>query len=58
MRTGDAFHRGTNETASDPAFLLMDAESVPDGRLLSLVKYPEEEISPEEAVRRAQAEAS
>jgi predicted PolB exonuclease-like 3'-5' exonuclease len=38
-------------------FILIDTESVPDGRLLAKVKYAEENLSPEEAVRRAQAEA-
>jgi predicted PolB exonuclease-like 3'-5' exonuclease len=38
-------------------FILIDTESVPDGRLLSRVKYGNEQLSPEEAVRRAQAEA-
>jgi predicted PolB exonuclease-like 3'-5' exonuclease len=41
----------------DPGFLVLDCESVPDGRLLSSVKYPGENLSPEEAVRRAQEEA-
>jgi predicted PolB exonuclease-like 3'-5' exonuclease len=40
-----------------PAFLIFDTESVPDGRLLGKVKYPSEEITAEEAVRRAQDEA-
>jgi len=40
-----------------PAFLVIDTESVPDGRLLSRVKYPDENLSPEEAISRAQAEA-
>jgi predicted PolB exonuclease-like 3'-5' exonuclease len=39
------------------AFLILDTESVPDGRLISRVKYPGEAISPEEAIRRAQDEA-
>jgi predicted PolB exonuclease-like 3'-5' exonuclease len=38
-------------------FILIDTESVPDGRLLSRVKYGAENLSPEEAVRHAQAEA-
>jgi predicted PolB exonuclease-like 3'-5' exonuclease len=38
-------------------FLVTDTESVPDGRLLSKVKYPGERLTPEEAVSRAQAEA-
>jgi predicted PolB exonuclease-like 3'-5' exonuclease len=40
-----------------PAFLFIDTESVPDGHLLSKVKYSADSLSPEEAVRRAQAEA-
>jgi 3'-5' exonuclease len=39
------------------AFLILDTESVPDGRLLSKVKYPGEDLGPEEAIARAQAEA-
>jgi predicted PolB exonuclease-like 3'-5' exonuclease len=42
--------------ASD-LFIVLDTESVPDGRLLSKVKYAGEGLNPEEAVRRAQAEA-
>jgi predicted PolB exonuclease-like 3'-5' exonuclease len=41
----------------DPAFLVFDTESVPDGLLLSKVKYPGADLSPEEAVGRAQVEA-
>jgi predicted PolB exonuclease-like 3'-5' exonuclease len=46
-------------TAVGPAtaFLILDTESVPDGRLIGRVKYPEEKLDPEEAIRRAQAEA-
>lgn len=40
-----------------PAWLVFDCESIPDGRLLNLVKYPNEPLTPEEAVARAQAEA-
>jgi len=45
--------------ASGPttAFLILDTESVPDGRLLAKVKYPGDNLSPEEAIARAQAEA-
>jgi predicted PolB exonuclease-like 3'-5' exonuclease len=46
-----------NENGAAPAFLVIDTESVPDGRLLSLVKYAGEDLSPLEAVSRAQAEA-
>ncbi len=39
------------------AFLVLDTESVPDGRLLHRVKYPDDEMTPEQAVERAQQEA-
>src|SRR5262245_38088765 len=40
-----------------PAFLVVDTESVPDGRLVSMIKYPQENLAPEDAIRRAQEEA-
>lgn len=43
----------TNERT---AYLVMDTESVPDGRLLSMVKYPGAGLSPEAAIDRALAE--
>jgi predicted PolB exonuclease-like 3'-5' exonuclease len=39
------------------AYLVIDTESVPDGDLLSKVKYADLDLQPEEAVGRAQAEA-
>jgi predicted PolB exonuclease-like 3'-5' exonuclease len=39
------------------AFLILDTESIPDGRLLNKVKYPGENLDPDEAIRRAQEEA-
>jgi 3'-5' exonuclease len=39
------------------AFLVLDTESIPDGRLLQRVKYPRENLTPEEAVLRARQEA-
>jgi predicted PolB exonuclease-like 3'-5' exonuclease len=42
---------------SSTAYLVLDTESVPDGRLLSRVKYPGEELSEEKAIARAQEEA-
>ena len=39
------------------AFLVLDTESVPDGDLLSRVKYPDDHLTPDEAIARAQAEA-
>lgn len=41
----------------DTAFLVLDTESVPDGRLLSLVKYAGDRLSPEEAIDKARLEA-
>jgi len=40
-----------------PAYLVFDTESVPDGKLLARVKYGEDGLSHEEAITRAQAEA-
>jgi predicted PolB exonuclease-like 3'-5' exonuclease len=45
------------DPAVAPAFLVLDTESVPDGKLLAEVRYPGEALSPDEAVARAQAEA-
>lgn len=39
------------------AFLIFDTESIPDGRLIQRVKYPEEELDAEAAIARAQDEA-
>jgi predicted PolB exonuclease-like 3'-5' exonuclease len=39
------------------AYLILDSESVPDGQLVGRIKYPGENLSPEEAISRAQAEA-
>jgi 3'-5' exonuclease len=39
------------------AFLVVDTESVPDGKLLAAVKYPGENLTPEQAIEKAQTEA-
>jgi hypothetical protein len=58
MSSDDGYPRPTIEIGpARTAFLIMDTESVPDGKLLGKVKYPDERLSPEEAVCRAQAEA-
>ncbi len=44
-------------TVPSTAFLILDTESVPDGRLIAQVKYPGEKLTPEEAIAKAQAEA-
>jgi predicted PolB exonuclease-like 3'-5' exonuclease len=46
-----------SEEIKFPGFLILDTESVPDGRLLRLVKYPGQEMTDAEAVTRAQIEA-
>ncbi len=54
-----------NEETGSPAsnspvptgYLVLDTESVPDGNLLGKVKYAAEDLSPEDAITRAQAEA-
>lgn len=45
------------QSHSPTAYLIIDTESVPDGRLLSLVKYAQDNLSDEQAVKRAQDEA-
>lgn len=57
MATAEGFPRASANGNESPAFLVLDTESVPDGRLLALVKYPDEPLGPVEAVARAQAEA-
>jgi 3'-5' exonuclease len=57
MAAGEHFSKAAADAGGVPAFLVLDAESVPDGRLLARVKYPDENLTPEEAVRRARAEA-
>jgi predicted PolB exonuclease-like 3'-5' exonuclease len=55
MATYDVFKPGA-ETGAPSAYLVFDTESVPDGRLLAMTKYAGENLSPEDAVARAQAE--
>jgi predicted PolB exonuclease-like 3'-5' exonuclease len=43
--------------ATETAYLVLDTETVPDGKLIGEVKYPGENLTPEEAISRAQAEA-
>lgn len=49
--------RTTTETAARTAFLVVDTESIPDGRLLNAVKFPGLGLTDEEAVDRAREEA-
>lgn len=57
MTSPDSFPRPVSDNSTKTAFLVLDTESVPDGRLLRLVKYPGETMTAEEAIERAQAEA-
>jgi predicted PolB exonuclease-like 3'-5' exonuclease len=57
MSGGEGLGRVPGKDSPGPAFLVFDTESVPDGKLLQLVKYPNEQLTPEEAILRAQAEA-
>ncbi len=41
----------------ETAFIVLDTESVPDGKLLARVKYPDDGLTPEDAIQRAQTEA-
>lgn len=57
MGVGTEIAKEAGDPASAPAFLILDTESVPDGRLLTQTKYPGENLTPEQAIERAQAEA-
>ena len=57
MATAELFSRPVSDASSRTAFLVVDTESIPDGRLLSMVKYPDDNLSPDEAIARAQSEA-
>jgi predicted PolB exonuclease-like 3'-5' exonuclease len=48
---------GAGSTRTMPGFLIFDTESVPDGDLLSRVKYPGENLTAEQAIERARMEA-
>jgi predicted PolB exonuclease-like 3'-5' exonuclease len=57
MATADLPGKSVGEGSEATAFLILDTESIPDGRLLSKVKYAAENLGPAEAIERAQAEA-
>jgi predicted PolB exonuclease-like 3'-5' exonuclease len=54
LRTATA---GGSDTGTRTAFLVVDTESIPDGRLLAAVKYPGQGLTPEEAIEKARCEA-
>jgi predicted PolB exonuclease-like 3'-5' exonuclease len=49
--------RTGTEATTRTAFLVVDCESIPDGKLLNMVKYGGQGLSDEEAIERARAEA-
>jgi predicted PolB exonuclease-like 3'-5' exonuclease len=50
-------HPTTLDASPRTAFLVIDTESVPDGDLLTKVKYPGDTLTPDQAIARAQEEA-
>ena len=58
MAIADSYTRSSSsDVGTRTAFLIVDTESIPDGQLVSAVKYPSENLSPEAAIEKAQAEA-
>lgn len=49
--------RPHTDTQTQTAYLIVDTESIPDGRLLRLTKYPELNLTDDEAIDKAQTEA-
>jgi predicted PolB exonuclease-like 3'-5' exonuclease len=49
--------RAKTAAATRTAFLIVDSESIPDGRLLNTVRYAGQGLSPEEAIERARESA-
>ena len=41
---------------SDIRFLVFDIETVPDGELISHIRYPKEELQPQQAIEKYQKE--
>ena len=57
MASPELQRRTNSDTTTRTAFLVVDTESIPDGRLLNLCKYGEHGLSPEEAIERAREDA-
>src|SRR5438046_8633575 len=57
MTSNSETFKEPGDAGAGPAYLILDTESIPDGKLLAQTKYPGENLSPEQAVERAQAEA-
>ena len=47
----------SNEAATRTAFLVVDCESIPDGRLLNMVKYSGQGMTDAEAIEKARTAA-
>ena len=52
-----AIDPAANPAEAAPAFLIIDTESIPDGKLLAKVKYPDDNLTAEAAIAKAQEEA-
>ena len=52
MATVELCNELGTENGVATAYLIVDTESIPDGRLLSLIKYPDEDLSEDEAIAR------
>src|SRR5436853_3001561 len=57
MATSEILSKGAGDVQGKTTYLVLDTESIPDGRLLNLVKFGDQKLTSQEAVRRAQAEA-
>jgi predicted PolB exonuclease-like 3'-5' exonuclease len=57
MASADAPPKIAGEDAEPPRYLILDTESIPDGRLINRVKYPQESLGEAEAIEKAQQEA-
>jgi 3'-5' exonuclease len=57
MASPELLKRSSADTTTRTAFLVVDSESIPDGRLLNLCKYGSLGLAPEEAIERARDEA-
>lgn len=57
MSSTQVEHRSGTDTATRTAFLVVDCESIPDGKLLNIVKYGAQGLTDEQAIEKAREEA-
>ncbi|MBO0696784.1 MAG: ribonuclease H-like domain-containing protein [Zavarzinella sp.] len=57
MSSAELQPRFSTESSTRTAFLVVDCESIPDGKLLNMVKYAGHGLTDEQAVERAREEA-